>query len=97
MTAISYHIQIEEGLRDESFAVLDNYGLTPTQAFKLFLKQIANTKRVPLSFDYANPTGSSDYTLSPAGEARLRQSVQEMQNGEFTESSLAELLELKNA
>lgn len=97
MTAISYNILIEENLRDESFAVLDNYGLTPAQAFKLFLKQIANTKRVPLSFDYENAPKTEDYTLSPTGEARLRQSVQEMENGEFTESSLAELLELKNA
>jgi len=32
--------------------VLEHYGLPPAQAFKLFLKQIADTQTVPLSFDH---------------------------------------------
>mgnify|MGYP000855585351 CR=1 FL=1 len=32
--------------------MLEHYGLPPAQAFKLFLKQIADTQTVPLSFDH---------------------------------------------
>ena len=53
MTSVNYNIRIEKELRDEAFAVLDSYGLPPSQAFRLFLKQIAGTGVVPLSFDYA--------------------------------------------
>lgn len=78
MSAVSYNMRVDKQLRDEAFSVLDSYGLTPSQAFKLFLKQIAATKKVPLSFDY-----QEDYTLSPKGEKLLNQSIQEFENGEF--------------
>lgn len=32
--------------------MLEGYGLMPSQAIKLFLHQIAETNRIPLSFDY---------------------------------------------
>lgn len=78
MSAVSYNMRIDKQLRDDAFLVLENYGLTPSQAFKLFLKQIATTKKVPLSFDYQD-----DYTLSAKGEKLLNQSIQEFKNGEF--------------
>lgn len=53
MSAVNYNIRLDKELRDEAFAVLDSYGLSPSQAFKLFLKQVAGTGVVPLSFDYA--------------------------------------------
>jgi len=32
--------------------VFESYGLTPSQAIKLFLTQVAQTNQVPLSFEY---------------------------------------------
>ena len=32
--------------------MLEGYVLTPSQAIKLFLHQISETNRIPLSFDY---------------------------------------------
>ena len=78
MTAVTYNIRLDQELRDEAFEVLDSYGLTPSQAIKLFLKQVAKTRTVPLTFDY-----QKDYQLSPQGENLLRQTVQEFENGEF--------------
>ena len=39
-------------MKDRAFAVIESYGLTPPQAIRLFLNQIADTNTVPLSFDY---------------------------------------------
>ena len=78
MTAVTYNIRLDQELRDEAFEVLDSYGLTPSQAIKLFLKQVAKTRTVPLTFDY-----QKDYQLSPQGEHLLRQTIQEFDNGEY--------------
>lgn len=52
MATTNYNIRIEQDLRDKAFSVLENYGLAPAQAIKLFLKQVADTQTVPLSFNY---------------------------------------------
>lgn len=78
MAAINYNIRIEQKLRDEAFAVLDSYGLSPSQAIKLFLNQVAKTRSVPLAFDY-----QKDYSLSTHGETLLCQTIKEFENGEF--------------
>ena len=78
MTAVTYNIRLDQELRDEAFEVLDSYGLTPSQAIKLFLKQVAKTRTVPLNFDY-----QKDYQLSLEGESLLRQTIQEFDNGEY--------------
>lgn len=52
MTTVNYNIRLEKELKDNAFAVLESYGLTPSQAIKLFLTQVAQTNTVPLSFDY---------------------------------------------
>lgn len=53
MTAVNYNVRIDKELRDDAFAVLESYGLQPSQAIRLFLNQVARTGTVPLSFDYA--------------------------------------------
>lgn len=79
MTVVNYNIRIEKELRDSAFAVLDHYGLSPSQAIKLFLKQISGTGSVPLSFDW-----KPEYQLTAKAQSRLQQSMQERANGEFT-------------
>lgn len=40
---------IDENLRDRAFRVIEENGLTPSKAFKLFLEKIAELKTVPFS------------------------------------------------
>lgn len=94
MASVSYNMRIDEELRDKSFAVLDSYGLTPSQAFKLFLNQVAQTNTVPLNFDY-----QKERSLSANGEALLKESLDALKNGEFVtyntaDDALSGLLEL---
>ncbi|MFW2178348.1 MULTISPECIES: type II toxin-antitoxin system RelB/DinJ family antitoxin [unclassified Moraxella] len=51
-TAINFNMRLDKGLKERAFPVLESYGLSPAQAFKLFLNQVANTKTVPLTFDW---------------------------------------------
>lgn len=52
MTTSNYNIRLDQELKKRAFSVLESYGLTPSQAIKLFLNQVAETNTVPLSFDY---------------------------------------------
>ena len=52
MTTTNYNIRLDQALKDSAFAVFESYGLTPSQAIKLFLTQVAQTNQVPLSFEY---------------------------------------------
>ncbi len=52
MTTTNYNIRLDQELKDRAFSVFESYGLTPSQAIRLFLNQVADTNAVPLSFDY---------------------------------------------
>ena len=63
MTTTNYNIRLDQDLKDRSFSVLESYGLTPSQAIKLFLTQVAQTNQVPLSFEYQKVTAVSQDEL----------------------------------
>lgn len=63
MATTNYNIRLDEELKDKAFLVFESYGLTPSQAIKLFLNQVADTNAVPLSFDYQ---AKSDVSTSQA-------------------------------
>ena len=52
MTTTNYNVRLDQDLKDRAFSVIESYGLTPSQAIRLFLNQIADTNEVPLSFNY---------------------------------------------
>ena len=52
MAATNNNVRLDRDLKDRAFSVIESYGLTPSQAIRLFLNQIADTNEVPLSFDY---------------------------------------------
>ena len=58
MATTNFNLRLEQDLRDRAFPVFERYGLSASQAFKLFLTQVAETNKIPLSFDYAE----DDYT-----------------------------------
>lgn len=52
MTTSNLSIRLDDNLRNEVTEILAEYGLSPSQAIKLFFNQVVATKKVPLSFDY---------------------------------------------
>ena len=56
MSAVNFNMRLEAELKEKVTPILEDYGLTMPQAFKLFLNQIVKTKTIPLSFDYARET-----------------------------------------
>ena len=52
MSTTNYNIRLDHELKEKAFSVFESYGLTPSQAIKLFLNQVAETNSIPLSFDY---------------------------------------------
>ncbi|MDO5685838.1 MAG: type II toxin-antitoxin system RelB/DinJ family antitoxin [Neisseria sp.] len=55
MSSINFNVRMDESLKERAFPIIESYGLTPAQAVKLFLNQVANTRMIPLSFDYKAP------------------------------------------
>ena len=78
MDYTNFNMRLDNNLRGRAYPVLEQYGLTPSQALRMFFNQIAQTGKVPLSFDWAD-----NQVLTPKAVARLRQTEQEFANGEF--------------
>lgn len=86
MASSNFNMRLDDELRNRAFPVLESYGLSPSQAFKLFLTQVAETNTVPLSFDY-----QPQPQLQPS-QATLR-AIEELESGGGTKfDSLDELL-----
>lgn len=96
MTAVNFNMRLDSELKAEAEAVLENYGLSVPQALKLFLNQVVKTHAVPLSFDWGK-----ENKLTPKAEARLLESMQDMENGKFvmfdSVDALVGVLSEKNA
>ena len=52
MATTNFNVRLDENLRAEATQILASYGLSPTQAIKLFFNQVVATHKIPLSFDY---------------------------------------------
>ena len=73
MSAVNFNMRLEAELKEQVTPILEDYGLTMPQAFKLFLNQIVKTKAIPLSFDYAR-----EPDLTPKAAAKLLQSLKRL-------------------
>lgn len=90
MTAVNFNMRLDSELKEQATQVLDNYGLSVPQALKLFLNQVVKTQAVPLSFDWGK-----ELQLTPKAEARLFESIKDMESGNFVEfNSIDELVEV---
>lgn len=54
MSYTNFNMRLDDDLRASAYPVLEQYGLTPSQAVRMFFNQIAKTGEVPLSFDWAS-------------------------------------------
>lgn len=50
----NFNMRLDDKLRANAYPVLERYGLTPSQAVRMFFNQIANTGKVPLTFDWSS-------------------------------------------
>ena len=56
----SYTFRLDADLKAQAFEVFKNYGLNPAQALKLFLRQVADTKTIPVQLDYQPNTETAE-------------------------------------
>lgn len=76
MATSNFNIRLDDDLRVKATQIFAGYGLTPTQAIKLFLNQVVATHKVPLSFDYQ--------TAEKQPTVKLLNAIAELENGETT-------------
>lgn len=76
MTTKNLSVRLDEDLRVEATQILASYGLSPTQAIKLFFNQVVTTHKVPLSFDYQ--------ATEKQPTAKLLNAIAELENSETT-------------
>ncbi|WP_019674150.1 type II toxin-antitoxin system RelB/DinJ family antitoxin [Psychrobacter lutiphocae] len=62
----NFNMRLDDDLKASAYPVLEQYGLTPTQAVRMFLNEIAQTKKIPLSLDWASDTPSYAPNLETA-------------------------------
>ena len=87
MPTSNFSIRIDDNLRDEATKILAGYGLSPTQAIKLFLNQVVATRKVPLSFDFQ--AAQENHKISP----KLARAIAELENDDLaTYDSVEKLL-----
>lgn len=55
MATNQFNMNFDNKTREQFSRVLQTYGLTVPQAFKLFANQVIKTGKVPLTFDWAEP------------------------------------------
>ncbi|OOR99299.1 addiction module antitoxin [Haemophilus paracuniculus] len=79
MSYTNFNMRLDDNLRGRAYPILEQYGLTPSQAVRMFFNQIAQTGKIPLSFDWVEVSN-----LTPKAQARLRQTEQEFANGDYT-------------
>ena len=52
----NFNMRLDDDLKATAYPVLEQYGLTPSQAVRMFFNQIAHTGKIPLSLDWASKT-----------------------------------------
>lgn len=88
-TLCQFHVDSED--RAHAFAVIESYGMSPSEVFRLFLKQISQTKEIPLALDNItkeSPNPHSDIvdfvkTLPPAGYSETGLTIQKRMRDEW--------------
>ncbi|ETD66606.1 addiction module antitoxin [Pelistega indica] len=78
MATSQFNMSFDTKTREQFSKVLQLYGLTVPQAFKLFANQVIRTGKVPLSFDWA------DLEVKDNIAAVLKQNEQEKRQGKST-------------
>ncbi len=92
---VSYNFRLERELKDKAFEVIESFGLTPSQALRLFLQQAAETNSLPLSFDYKQPKQPNQETINAIKQGQTDYEVGQLTGYSPDEISKA-LLDIAN-
>ncbi len=69
---VSFNMRLEKELKEETTKIFENYGMTTAQAIRMFLVNVAKTRKIPLSLDYqANDLVLGAKTLQDIEQGRL--------------------------
>ena len=72
MSTVNFNMRVEKELKDETSQIFENYGMTTAQAVRMFLVNVAKTKKIPLAFDYqADDLVLGTETLQAIEQGRL--------------------------
>lgn len=66
MSTTNFNMRFDIDTKKQLDKVLAEYGLTTPQVFKLLANQIINTRKVPLSFDWAEPNVETQKAMREA-------------------------------
>lgn len=53
--SVSYQIRLSDTEKEEAFSVFRELGINPAQAFRLFLRQVVETRSIPFPIKQASP------------------------------------------
>ncbi len=70
MATSNFNMRLDTHIKQELEAVLAEYGMTASQAFKLFANQVIKTRKVPLSFDFLVDYERNPVTMQAINDAR---------------------------
>lgn len=85
-------VRLEPAIKSEAEMVLDQLGLTMTQAVKLFFKQIIMRKSIP--FPVVISRNKRNY-VSAAEELMIEESLQQISQGKVTEVNMSDKTQVK--
>lgn len=90
MTTSTFNVRLDENLRSQATQIFESYGLSPTQAVKLFFNQVVATKTIPLNFEYKKNELERDWLPNLATQQSLLEAHQEYQSGKLERYKTAE-------
>ena len=64
---VTYQIKLDKTIKKESFAVFHELGITPSEAVRLFLSTVANTKTIPFPTHIPNAKTQQVFAETDAG------------------------------
>lgn len=68
MTTSNLNIRIDDGLKNQAKAVLDGYGISPSQAVKMLFLEVVATRKFPLNLDHQADRTPNAQTLAAMRE-----------------------------
>lgn len=85
MSSSNLSVRLDNTIRAEAEAIFEGYGLSANQAIKMFFKEVAATRKIPLNLDYQ--------AIEKQPTAKLLNAITELENGETsTYESIDELM-----
>lgn len=98
MATSTFNVRMDDELRSQATQIFEGYGLSPTQAIKLFFNQVVTTKTIPLNFEYKK----DEFVPNLATQQAILEARQEYQSGKLpryktADEAMQAMAEIANA